>query len=211
MLEDTSSLKDNWLLKKENLLIIATFSLGMIFLGVGLIQLLVHKDSAVKIESASDVKGATTVKEVATKISIDIEGAVIKPGVYDLNSTARLKDALAAAGGLSDEADREYVAKGLNLAQRLSDGVKIYIPSVGEKVEASVSSVSTGNVSSNPSGSININSASQSELEALPGIGPVTAGKIIGGRPYSDINELLSRKIVGSSVFGKIKDQISVF
>lgn len=211
MSEDGSSLKSHWLFKKENLLIVVTFSLGMIFLGIGLIQLLAHKEPAVKIESASGVKGASTAKENTTKISIDIEGAVISPGVYELNSSARIKDALAAAGGLSEKADRDYVSKALNLAQKLADGVKIYIPSIGEKIEASVSNVSTVTNSSNPSGSININSASQSQLEALPGIGPVTAGKIINGRPYTDINELLSRKIVGSSVFSKIKDSISVY
>lgn len=210
MSEDVSSLKGSWFLKKENLLIIATFSLGMIFLGIGLIQLLVHKDPAIKIESASGVKGASTGKEVTTKISIDIEGSVTNPGVYELDSTVRIKDALVAAGGLSDEADRDYISKTLNLAQKLTDGVKIYIPSLGEKVEVSTPNVSTIN-SSNPSGSININSASQIQLESLPGIGPVTAGKIIGGRPYTDISELLSRKIVGSSVFGKIKDLISVY
>lgn len=207
------SLALHGLFKRENFLILATFFLGMIFLSIGVIQLLGNREPAIKVENAEDVKGVTDNSKVSAKIKVDVEGAVMNPGVYDLKSDARFKDALASAGGLSEEADREYVAKGLNLAQKLIDGVKIYIPRVNEKVTNVSSSVSTstGDGTSAVSGSINVNTASQDSLESLPGVGPVTAGKIINGRPYSDINELLSKKVVGSSVFGKIKDQISTF
>ncbi len=215
MSQDLSSLKGNGFLKKENLLILATFSLGMIFLGIGLIQLLIHKDPSIKIESTSnqslDVKGVSDKSSTSSKIKVDVEGEVENPGVYELASDQRISDAIEKAGGLSANADREYVAKGVNLAQKLSDGVKIYIPSIDEKVGIGGVSVGAASMVSNNPGSVNINTASQSELEALPSIGPVTAGKIISGRPYADINDLLTKKIVGQSVFGKIKDLISVY
>ena len=63
----------------------------------------------------------------------------------------------------------------------------------------------------NSSSLVDINTGSQSQLEALPGIGPVTASKIIAGRPYNSVDELLSKKIVGSKVFNQIKDKITVY
>ena len=145
----------------------------------------------------------------ASQISVDVSGAVVKPGVYHLTNESRVEDAIKAAGWFSDKANGEYISKYLNLAQKLSDGMKIYIPPQGETGVPSgvVAGVSAGS----NSGPININSASQSELEALPGIGPVTAAKIISGRPFQKVEDLLSRKTVSKSVFEKIKGLVIVF
>lgn len=154
-----------------------------------------------------------TVSPIPKQITIDIEGAVIKPGVYQLPLASRMKDALVAAGGLSESADRKRVALEINLAQPLMDGAKLYIPVVGEQVMTSGMSSGNGTVGVQGSSTtlVNINQASESELDALPGVGPVTAQKIISGRPYQSAQELLDKKIVGQSVFTKIKDQISVY
>lgn len=134
-------------------------------------------------------------------IMVDIEGAVQKPGVYKMPLESRVVDCLAAAGGLSEEADREYVQKNINLAKKATDGLKIYIPRVGEEIRVS---------DSGPAGGVlNINTAGVSDLETLPGIGEVTAQKIIDARPYVEVSELLSRKILGQSVFEQIKDKVS--
>ncbi|MEK9207790.1 MAG: ComEA family DNA-binding protein, partial [Patescibacteria group bacterium] len=133
-----------------------------------------------------------------------VEGAVMKPGVYKIGSNSRLVDALAAAGGMSEDANRDYVQKNINLAQKASDGLKIYVPRLGEQVLSASNSTSDS-----PGPVLNINSATFSDLDSLPGVGQVTADKIIQGRPYSDINELVERKIVGQAVFEKIKDKIS--
>lgn len=187
---------------RKNIVPIALASLGLILLLFGIIQVLTHIQS----NSNSDfVPVSDLPKETSQKIVVDVEGAVIDPGVYKINSDSRLVDALAAAGGLSEEADREYVQKNINLAQKVSDGLKIYVPRVGEEVKGVASSVSAD--SGGPV--ININTASASQLDSLPGVGQVTAGKIIDGRPYSDSKELVDRKIVGQSTFDKIKDQIS--
>lgn len=137
-------------------------------------------------------------------IKIDMSGAVNKPGVYSLAQTARVEEAIKASGGFKDSANKEYISKTLNLSAKLSDGQKIYIPYEGESLGAQGGSVAGVNTS----GKIGINSASSSQLESLPGVGPATASKIISGRPYSDISELTSRKIITRSVFEKIKEQI---
>lgn len=154
-------------------------------------------------------EGEITFETAATtsaKIKVDIAGAVLKPGVYELNLDSRLQDLLVASGGLSSEADREWGAKNLNLASKLQDGGKVYIPKIGENFKPSGSQVEGTNT-----GLININTGSAQELDKLPGVGPVTAQKIISNRPYQAIEELLTKKAVGKATFEKIKDQISVW
>lgn len=145
-------------------------------------------------------------------ISVDVSGAVQKPGVHKLKDGARIEDAITSAGGFSEKANSEYISKYLNLAQKLSDGSKIYVPFEGETPlrPASPDFAGQGVVAGQQS-KININIASQSELEALPGIGPVTASKIISDRPYQKIEDLLNKKIVNKSTFEKIKNSIVVY
>lgn len=141
-------------------------------------------------------------------VTVDISGAVNTPGVYKFKEGSRIEEAVAQAGGFSDKANQEYISKSLNMAQKLVDGSKIYIPFMGETV-ISGASTTTGTVAG--ATSVNINTASQSELEALPGVGPVTASKIISNRPYQDIGELLSKKVVGKSVFEKIRNSLVLY
>lgn len=142
-------------------------------------------------------------------ISVDVSGAVQKPGVYQLKEGNRTEEAIAFAGGFSDKANKEYISKYLNMAQKLSDGSKVYVPFEGDPapVGAGQGVVAGTQVQSK----VNINTASQSELEALPGIGPVTASKIISDRPYQKIEDLLDKKIVTKSTFEKIKDSIVIY
>lgn len=144
-----------------------------------------------------------------TMITVDVSGAVLTPGVYQLSSDARIEDAIQKAGGFSDQANSEYVSKYLNMAQKITDGVKIYVPSKGDP--APVGAGQSQVVGAKTSSAININTASQDELNVLVGIGDVTSGKIISGRPYQKIEDLLDKKIVSKAVFEKIKDQIVVY
>ncbi len=152
-------------------------------------------------------------------ILVDIGGAVERPGVIETYNDSRIKDVLISAGGLSAKADRTYISKNINLAQRAFDGMKLYFPSEGEVLHADVdvaksyAGKDTDKQSLQPSvpkTPININVASQSELESLPGVGPVTASKIINGRSYQNTSELINRKIIGKSVFEKIKNMVTV-
>ncbi len=142
------------------------------------------------------------------EIVVDIAGAVENPGVYKLPSGGRVGDALVMAGGLSASADREWVAKTLNLASEVKDGGKIYIPLYRETPSQSngkgVTLVSTSN-------KININTASVGELDKLAGIGEARAEAIINNRPYGSTEELVSKAKIPQSVYDKIKDLITVY
>jgi competence protein ComEA len=191
---------------KKNWLPLSLGILGMIFFTYGLIGL----SSSDKV-SSEDIVFETSKQNLQAKIILaDIEGAVVKPGMYKLAENSRIQDGLVAAGGLSAQADREYIAKNLNLATKLSDGAKIYVPLIGEAVNSgSVPNTSSEGVAV---GTLtNINTSSESQLDSLPGIGPVTAQKIIVGRPYSSTDELLSKKIVSSKVFDQIKGKITIY
>jgi competence protein ComEA len=141
-------------------------------------------------------------------ISVDVSGAVGTPGVYQIQDGSRIEDAIVSAGGFNEEANIEYISKYLNMAQIVSDGTKIYVPFEGEQ-PARNAGVSVAGGGTNTS--VNINTATQAELEALPGIGPVTASKIISGRPYAKVEDLQNEKIVSKTVFEKIKDVLVVY
>lgn len=147
------------------------------------------------------------IEEVSTSlITIDIGGAVNKPGVYELPTGSRIIDAVKISGGFSDKADQKFIDKNINKAQKLSDGIKIYFPSLDEQQIASVTIVPiTGS-----SGIVNINSASKQDLVNLPEIGEVTADKIIAARPFANLDELVSKKCISQSQLDKIKDKISI-
>lgn len=146
-------------------------------------------------------------------IKVDVEGAVDRPGLYDLPFGARVEDAIIAAGGLTMEADSETFGKVMNRAMKLVDGGKIFVPKINENVTSDsktshiINQIDEGK---SQNGLISINYASQSELESLPGVGPVTASKIIANRPYQTLEELVTKKTVGQSVFQKIKDLIAL-
>lgn len=183
------------------------FFIFAVLLRIGL-NYLYSSQAAIQFEDA-----ATSSAALNTTIKVDIEGAVERPDVYVLDTDSRVQDLLLAAGGLSVKADRMWVAKNVNLAAKLTDGAKIYIPVSGETLEKIGPSISTikGLTTNTSNTIININNASEAELDTLPGIGEVTVRKIISGRPFQKTAELLDKKIVNKSTWEKIKDRISTF
>ena len=178
---------------------------GLILLGAGifLFQKFFYQEPEMEfIQSANS--------EEAKIILADIAGAVLKPGVYELKIGSRINDLLILAGGLAADADREWVEKNLNLAQKLSDGAKVYIPKAGE-VRSGKLEVGSGSGSENWGTKININSATIPELDTLWGIGEATARKIVAGRPYQKIEDLVNKSVVTTGVFERIKDRITVY
>lgn len=145
------------------------------------------------------------------KIKVDISGAVATPGVYEMASDARIEDVIKDAGGIKSGVDEAYFSKSINLAGKLTDGMKIYIPFKSEAISVQTGSNVAGVSAENTNQLININSASASELDKLPGVGEVTSQKIIENRPYQGIEELVSKKAVSRSVYEKIKDKISTY
>lgn len=143
------------------------------------------------------------------KIKINLSGAVVNPGVYTLNSSDRIDDALKAAGGFAEQANRTYISKVLNLSQKLTDGIKIYIPFQDENTPSNLTSIPNSQGSA-VSGFIGINSGTQAQLESLPGIGPVTAAKIINSRPFGEVADLLYRKVVSKKVYDQIQNLVDL-
>jgi competence protein ComEA len=149
---------------------------------------------------------SSPVAAAAPALIVDVQGAVVNPGVHSVPAGSRVADAIAAAGGYSTEVDIAAAAVALNLAEHLVDGQKIHVPARGEVVPFPVDATQPPN----GGGLIDINHATQVELESLPGIGPVTAEKIIAARPFATIDELDGRDVVGPSVMEQIRDLITV-
>ncbi|MCC5911559.1 MAG: helix-hairpin-helix domain-containing protein [Clostridiaceae bacterium] len=139
------------------------------------------------------------------KIIIHIEGEIIHPGIYKLQKDARIFDAVEVAGGLKNTADRSKV----NLAKKIFDEEFIYIPS---KEDENMPVIYTADAMNQNYTKININKASQSELETLTGIGSTLANRIVDYRntegPFKSIEEIQRVSGIGEAKFNDIKDKI---
>ncbi len=159
---------------------------------------------------------------MSENIIVDVSGAVKKPNIYKIGFGARIKDFIDKAGGLSDDADVLFFHRNFNLARIVVDQEKIYVPSVSEinngifiqgQLIFDYNSPSLAKTNLAPSESqflISINYSAIEELDQLPGIGQVTANKIILNRPYTTVEDLLIKKVVNKGVFEKIKNLIEI-
>lgn len=186
--------------------------IGLILLGMGVYWIRGGYGGGEKVEvleSVTEVQGS--------EITVEAAGAVQNPGVYKLQSDDRIEDLLISAGGISSDADRNWMEKYLNRAAKLTDGQKVYIPKTGEQSQVLSANNSGGDQSVSSdillSGEspININTSDQKTLETLSGIGPTYAKKIIEQRPYSTVDELLTKDVIPQKTFEKIKNQITVY
>ena len=157
-------------------------------------------------DSHFDSSDDSTKDDSNTDIYVHICGAVINPGVYQVPVGTRVYQALELAGGSSDDA---YLS-GINLADKLADGQKVYIPAEGENAEGILSIDSCGVQSV----MININTASEAELMTLPGIGQSRAKDIINYRVknglFESIDDIMKVSGIKEAAFEKIKDLIKV-
>lgn len=174
-----------------------------------------NAESQVKVEQAAPSSGATATREIL----VHVAGAVEKPGVYHLPAGSRVQDAVKTAGALPDAN-----LDALNLAAPVSDGQKIVVPSkqagLGQGVPAPLSQPSAnpfqkpGTASGNTP-LVNINTASQKELESLPGIGPSLAQRIIQYRQEKGLfktpEDIKNVSGIGEKKYEQIKDYITVY
>lgn len=155
------------------------------------------KEAAVSVPAQSEI---TEVEVKAAEIFVHVVGEVQAPGIYQLNSGARLMDAVFAAGGLSKLADQSSV----NLARELTDGEQVVVFKTGEAPTATgaISQVSR----------ISLNQSSALELEQLPGVGPALAGRIVDWREanggFKKKEDLLNISGIGDKLFAGIKDEV---
>lgn len=146
------------------------------------------------------------------EILVDVKGAVKKPGVYKAQTGERAIDLINKAGGLNERAD----SKGINFAMRVTDEMVLYIPSAGENIEGiqSTASLSGGGEGGANDDKVNLNRASQSDLETLPGIGEAKALAIIEYRetngPFKKVEDIMLISGFGEKTFEKLKDKIVV-
>jgi competence protein ComEA len=158
---------------------------------------------------------ASTVGEAAAEASpasepvtvfVHVAGAVVEPGVYQLDVGARVRDAVVAAGGPTDEADWNA----LNLAAPAVDGTRVYVPTVGEEVPAALTvppATGTGSTM------VDVNAATADQLDELPGIGPATAAAIVTERerngPFLDVDDLDRVPGIGPAKLEALRDLVT--
>lgn len=175
-------------------------------------------------------QGAVTSKTAQAKtVRVQVSGAVLEPGIYDVPASCRVEEAIAAAGGLTENADSERV----NLVRKVRDGMQIRVPvkkaarkssTRGRKsqVNAGLDGSTTKKSGSNRAGagknnstvqSVRINSASAGELQQLPGIGPALAQRIVETRNsgrFTSVEDLLRVPGIGKAKLAKLRDYVEV-
>lgn len=188
---------------------------------LGAVLLATRPQSDVGVDGASGVAaaelalpGTSTDPSLGAGLGLVVEvgGAVARPGVYHLPPGARVGDAIAAAGGYGPRVDAAAADARLNLAALLKDGQEIHVPSRDEPA-ASLGPTGGGAAPSPGDGLIDLNSASAEQLDTLPGVGPVTAAKIIAAREeqrFASVDDLQTRKVVGAATLEKIRPLATV-
>ena len=148
-------------------------------------------------DSAEQNKITSTAKEevINSEIIVDIQGAIKNPGIYTINTSTRLFELVDKAGGLTDNYDKEYYSKNINPSLKLKDQQKIYIPTLNDRYLDNM---------------VNINSADLDTLVSRLNISSANARKIIGERPYSNIEELLSKGILSSKIYSQVSYKIRI-
>lgn len=200
---------EGFLIKNQRLLVFLL--IGLILIGFGV--LLFKTNILTQSDSVEILQGTTEPQNISQEIVVEISGAVEKEGVYKMKMGDRIDDLLIVSGGLSVNADRDFVSKKINRAAKLFDGQKVYIYQKGELSAKELQGIKVDQdvLGDSSSGLVNINTASLSELDKLSGIGPVYAQKIIDNRSYSTLEELVSKGVIGQSLFDKIKNDISLY
>lgn len=145
-------------------------------------------------------------------IKIDVKGAVQLPGVFIADEGDRVMDLIDDAGGFHPDADRDKV----NLAQLVEDQMVIYVPEIGEETETLPPTAATtvsGAAGGNEDGMVNLNTATETELMTLTGVGPSKAAAILEYRektPFQSIEDLKNVSGIGDKTFEKLKDSITI-
>lgn len=165
-------------------------------LGVAVVVTLLNGD-----EHVSTVRTHPTASSAPVAIYVHVLGAVQTPGLYQLHEGARVMDAVAAAGGMTDEADPAAI----NLARFVTDGEQIRVPTVGEAEEED---------GTDGQGRVNLNTATAEDLETLPRIGPALAQRIIAWRDenggFRSVDDLRNVSGIGEKTFAMLKDLVTI-
>ncbi len=164
-------------------------------------------------QDEEEYAGKDIEEDVAREIIVHVAGGVKNTGVYNLQEGSRVIDAVEAAGGFKEEA----VSDAVNLAAGLQDGQQVYIPVEGEEhlpVKGAAGITDVTGIDSGHAQRININTASQGDLETLPGIGPTRAQAIIQererGGPFQSVEDITRVSGIGDKTLESIRDLITI-
>ncbi|WAB81046.1 ComEA family DNA-binding protein [Microcella daejeonensis] len=161
---------------------------------------------------AGDDGAGTGGGAAATAVIVHVLGAVRTPGIVEVRPGDRVVDAIAAAGGTTEDAD----LGGVNLARVLADGEQLRVPRAGEVVTPPPPAEGTATAGGAPADSsvVNLNTADAAALETLPGVGPALAARIIAWRdengPFRAVDELLAVSGIGDRTLEGFRDQVTV-
>lgn len=202
--------------------VVAAVAITVLLLGVGAIAMTAGKGVVVERAGGSGKHAAATDSATpqAQTIVVDVDGAVAAPGVYDLTvASPRVRDAIAAAGGLAEDADTSTI----NMAALVVDASKVHVPRANEQQAApgaggsGASGESTGSGGGSgaiSNGLVNINSATAEELQTLSGVGEATANAIIRDResngPFASPEDIMRVAGIGQKKYAKISGSICV-
>jgi competence protein ComEA len=218
----TASGQPTWILLAAGTVVAVVAAVWLMFSGPSGSAVAVNAaHGAISLESdapSAAPSGSAGASTDPQRVVVEINGAVPRPGIYRVAPGARVGEVIAAAGGYGGRVDA-LAAEALNLAEKVQDGQQIHVPARGERATGadpagqSTTGASNGDAGKQPAGRINVNTASSSELDALPGIGPATAAKIVAARseqPFASVDDLRERKVVGASTLEKIRDLVVV-
>ena len=202
--------------KKQKIIIIAITIFMLLFIGFYIINKANNSEYIeLEIDENTVIENVILNEEIEKKeqeIIIHVTGAVKNQGIVQIKEGARISDVIDAAGGTTEEADLSKI----NLAYEVEDGQKIYVPNINDKkdVESITEEAGENVLENNKNGKVNINTASQTELETLGGVGPSTALKIIKYREengdFEKIEDIKNVQGVGEAKFESLKDNICV-
>ncbi|HEX2177933.1 MAG TPA: ComEA family DNA-binding protein [Actinomycetota bacterium] len=184
--------------------------LGIAVVGAGLVVIVRSSDPpAPPVERvAATPQQAEASPSPAGQVVVHVSGQVTAPGVYELPAGSRVQDAIGAAGGALGEAD----ANALNLAAVVADGQKITVPKPGEAAPEAGDGAAAA--AAGAPAKVNLNHATQAQLEELPGVGPVLAQRILTHRQtkgrFTSPRQLLEVSGFGPKKYESVKDQITV-
>lgn len=201
-----------WQSKNNQFLTLAFLATSTLVLGVLLLIISLRQENPILVHSSdSQLPELESITTAEKNLTIDIGGAVVTPGIYVLGENSCLADLIAAAGGFKlNLIDEWWLQRHLNLAERLVDNQKYYVPYLGETVPVSANQVNETPQVNSDSGLISLNKASLKELTTLPGIGEVRAQAIIDNRPYTEIKNLIDKDVLTEKIFDNIKELISL-
>lgn len=180
---------------------------GAVAVAILLVLLLRHLGGGgTAAPAVTPIRAAAPARTAAPKLLVvDVAGAVRRPGLYSLREGSRINDAISAAGGPTAKAQLAAV----NLAAPIADGQQVVVPARGAVASAAASPPAAGSA---PSAPLDLNSATLEQLEALPGIGPVTAQKILDYRqahgPFHAVAELEGVPGIGPAHMAQLKDLV---